>query len=276
LGGVNIQSPQNNLERKDKKEKYRPSNKKNKASLASSLLHVALIAGSISIFSNSITGHNAGVHFLPSLSISLDWVHFMAVSIWVGGLFYISSVLLAVMRTRVTTTITTTPTPTTSNSSDSLTRESRQSISDDEKSRSIFLYYLALLLPRFSLLATISLGVIGVSGLCMAWIHLHTLNSLFSTAYGNILIIKLSAALPLVFLGAYHQVRLHRSAVLVASVGQGRGRKCDVGRTMISGSGKESSTDNKVPVSQTFNNNNNHGVISTTGIITTHLKIKEK
>lgn len=177
----------------------------------------------------------------------------MAVSIWVGGLFYISSVLITAMRTRATTTTTTV----TSSSSD------RMTISDDEKSRSIFLYYLALLLPRFSLLATISLGVIGVSGLYMAWINLHSLNSLFSTAYGNILTIKLSAVFPLVLLGAYHQLRLHRSAVLVASLGQGRGRIGGAGSTSSrsddtatsSGSGKDLRNDNNVPVSQTFSNN---------------------
>lgn len=53
-------------------------------------LYIALIAGSVSILANSMTSHNAAVTFLPALSISLDWVHFMAVSIWVGGLFYIS------------------------------------------------------------------------------------------------------------------------------------------------------------------------------------------
>ena len=98
-----------------------------------------------------------------------------------------SSVLLSAIKSRATTI--TTPT-------------SDDNLSNTEKSQSIFVYYLALLLPRFSVLATISLGVIGVSGLYMAWIRLHSLNSLFSSAYGNILIIKLSVALPLVLLGA--------------------------------------------------------------------------
>jgi methionine-rich copper-binding protein CopC len=68
-GSVDIESTQNNLER-EKEEEHKPYNKY-KTNLASSLLYVALIAGSISIFSNSITSHNAAVHFLPSLSISL-------------------------------------------------------------------------------------------------------------------------------------------------------------------------------------------------------------
>ena len=217
-GRVDRESLQKNLEREEGEE-HKPYNS-NRTNLASSLLYIALIAGSISIFSNSTTSHNAGVHFLPSLSISLDWVHFMAVSIWVGGLFYISAVLLTAIRARARTT-----TSRAAASADRMTREATEPISNSDKSRSIVLYYLALLLPRFSLLATISLGVIGVTGLYMAWTQLHSFNALFSSSYGNILIIKLSAALPLVLLGAYHQLRLHRSAVLVASLAQGRGRR---------------------------------------------------
>ncbi|MGC1930187.1 MAG: copper resistance protein CopC, partial [Candidatus Nitrosopolaris sp.] len=176
-GNLDIEHTQNNIERKDKKEKehYPYNKKKNKTNLATSLLYVALIAGSISIFSNSITSHNAGVHFLPSLSISLDWLHFMAVSIWVGGLFYISSVLVTAIRSM--TTIANLGAST----SNRVTRLTSHPLPDSEKIRLIVIYYLALLLPRFSLLATISLGVIGVSGLYMAWIQLHSLNALFSS-----------------------------------------------------------------------------------------------
>jgi copper transport protein len=201
-----------------------------KTNLATPLLYVALIAGSISIFSNSITSHNAGVQFLPSLSISLDWLHFMAVSIWIGGLFYISTVLLSAIRSRAET-------HTISYAADNTTMAGNKTLSDKDKNRSIFVYYLALLLPRFSILATISLGVIGVSGLYMAWIQLHTLNSLFNSSYGDILIIKLSIALPLVLLGVYHQLRLHKNAVLVASIGKAGGGgvdKSNLGQAMTS------------------------------------------
>ena len=127
-----------------------------------------------------------------------------------GGLFYISTVLLSAIRSRTEThTIFYAPDNT---SSDNL--------SDTDKNRSVFVFYLSLLLPRFSILATISLGVIGVSGLYMAWIQLHSLDALFNSSYGNILIIKLLVALPLVLLGAYHQLKLHKNAVLVASLGK--------------------------------------------------------
>jgi hypothetical protein len=49
------------------------------------------------------------------------------------------------------------------------------------------------------------------------------LDSIFYTPYGNNLIIKLSAALPMVLLGAYHQVKLHGSILLMASIGSKKG-----------------------------------------------------
>ncbi|MFZ0220088.1 MAG: CopD family protein [Candidatus Nitrosopolaris sp.] len=232
---ANIGSHHNNPERLEAKQNVYKTNKTN---LSTSLLYVALIAGSISIFSNSITSHNAGVHFLPSLSISLDWLHFMGVSIWIGGLFYISTVLLSAIRSR---TVTHTIPSTTDNFT--MTGSSTDNLSNTDKNRSIFVYYLALLLPRFSLLATISLGVIGVSGLYMAWIQLHSLNALFNSSYGNILIIKLLIALPLVLLGVYHQLRLHKNAVLVASIGK-------AGRV-----GVDKSNLGEASISQTLHNN---------------------
>ena len=158
------------------------------------LLLTILVAGAASIFSNSMLSHNSAATFLPSVAVFADWLHFMAVSAWVGGLFYFAAVLLFAIK------------------------------SNEKKvgaSSAATAYHLSVILPRFSLIATASLGIIGVTGLYMAWIQLHTLDSLFYTQYGNNLIIKLSAALPMVLLGAYNQVKLHKNIVLLASVGRG-------------------------------------------------------
>ena len=152
----------------------------------SAILLAILVAGATSIFSNSMLSHNSAVTFLPSLAVFSDWLHFMAVSAWVGGLFYFSAVLLFAIK------------------------------SDNAGNTA---YNLSLILPRFSLLATTSLGIIGVTGVYMAWIQLHTLDSLFYTQYGINLMIKLSAALPMILLGAYHQVKVHKNIVLLASIG---------------------------------------------------------
>ena len=158
-----------------------------------------MVAGAIGIFANSITSHNSAVTFMPNLAISLDWLHFMAVSVWLGGLFYISTGLLTFAKNHIivdSIKIKRKSKDDLSNSSDLFKKNAATSITSsnnnnnenkDFSSKTKSDYFLALLLPKFSLLATISLGIIGVSGLYMAWIHLHELNSLFDTANGNIL-----------------------------------------------------------------------------------------
>lgn len=206
----------------------------------SSLLYLALIAGSVSIFANSATSHNAAVTFIPSLAVSLDWPHFMAISVWVGGLFYISTILLVAIKHRTVESVGGYESPKTKTV---LTAFSDHSTFITRKILTTH-YYLALLLPRFSLLATVSLGVIGISGIYMAWIQLNNPNAIFSTAYGNILTVKLAAALPLILLGGYHQIKLHKAVVSIASLGRNEPR--------------HGSPDNNLQVAQSFNNNNNN------------------
>jgi hypothetical protein len=56
----------------------------------------------------------------------------------------------------------------------------------------------------------------------MAWIQLHSFNELFYSTYGNVLIIKLAIALPVVLLGTYHQLRIHNFISEVANIGKSR------------------------------------------------------
>ncbi len=99
---------------------------------SSAILLAVLAAGAASIFSNSMLSHNSAASFLPSVAVFADWLHFMAVSAWIGGLFYLSAVLLL-------------------------------SIKNEKEGNSA--YHLSVILPRFSLIATASLGIIGVTGL---------------------------------------------------------------------------------------------------------------
>ncbi|MGE5635158.1 MAG: copper resistance CopC/CopD family protein [Deltaproteobacteria bacterium] len=186
--------------------------KKNDNLFSITLLSIAFTAGSISIFANSLTSHNAAVDFFPSIAVFLDWLHFMAISVWVGGLFYISTILLATIRDK-------TENDETIINSQKL-RMPNAIFSLNVKKRFIFHYYLALLLPRFSLVATLSLGIIGISGIYMAWINIHNFNFLFNSEYGSILIIKLISVIPLILLGGYHQLKLHDTIVKVASLGE--------------------------------------------------------
>ncbi|MBA3977613.1 MAG: CopD family protein [Nitrosopumilus sp.] len=64
------------------------------------------------------------------------------------------------------------------------------------------------LLMYFSFVAVVALTIIGITGLYLGLVHLQNINAIFNTSYGNILIIKLSLAFPLVFLGRYNQLKI--------------------------------------------------------------------
>jgi copper transport protein len=166
------------------------------------VLCTILICGSINIISNAIVSHNAAAEFLPWLAISADWFHVMAVSIWVGGLFYISLILVRAVRT----------------ASNNL-EYGRELDSADKQIIVRNSFSLALMLPYFSMIAVICLGVIGISGLYMAWIQLQSTDSLFDSLYGNILILKLCVIAPMIALGGYHQIKLHLVMVEIAQQG---------------------------------------------------------
>jgi copper transport protein len=178
-------------------------NKETVGPAAFPLLMVILVAGSLAIFSNSIVSHSAAAPFFPLVSAAVDWVHLMAVAVWIGGLFYIVTVLLYATHSK-------------SESMAARRKDLDQNNRNKQHLNRINSFYFALLLPYFSLIATASLGVIGVTGLYLAWLHLQVPDSLFETEYGNILIIKLAAILPLVVLGGYHQLRVHKSMMNVA------------------------------------------------------------
>jgi copper transport protein len=175
--------------------------------LSNSLLYIIMLAGAVSIFSNSMISHNTALSFLPSLAISLDWFHFMAVSIWLGGLFYISSILFMTIRLSIRKYG---------------NIDGSRSTSFDVRTVHDTSYFLALLLPYFSLIATISLGIIGITGLYMAWIHLHTAEAIFTSSYGNILTVKLLLILPMVILGGFHQIKLHGNLMTFANFKKGK------------------------------------------------------
>jgi len=192
--------------------------KKNRSSSQSILFGIAFVAGAICIFGNSMTSHNSAVNFIPSLAIFIDWMHLMAVSLWIGGLFYISVVLLHSLKASERLQR---PPQLFSTNEKNMQQElevGRAKTQDSAIKISPTTYYLALLLPRFSLIATISLGVIGISGIYMAWIQLHTFNELFNSAYGNVLIVKLAIALPVVLLGTYHQIRIHNFTTMISNI----------------------------------------------------------
>jgi uncharacterized membrane protein len=103
----------------------------------------------------------------------LDWGHMTGASVWIGGL-----VALAVLGATL-----------------------RLSAAESEG-------FWSAALRRFSVVATVCVGVMILTGLWTAWIHVGPPRLLFHTLYGETLLVKLILVLILVGLGAVNQLWL--------------------------------------------------------------------
>jgi copper transport protein len=181
------------IEQKNTQDKEQQNSKKQKLKILNIYIYFCIslsILGSINIFSNSIQSHNAAVNFFPSIAISVDWIHFMMVSIWLGGLFYIS---LNLSRLFI--------------KEKSLNFHYQSSIIYPQ-GVSISLQFYLITILRFSIIAVISLGIIFITGLYMGVLHLQQPSSLFNSTYGNTLIVKLLVVFSMAILGGYHHFRI--------------------------------------------------------------------
>jgi copper transport protein len=152
-----------------------------------SLLYLLLIPTSIFICINSIVSHSSSLQVWSLLGIITDFVHSMAVSIWIGGLMYVSYVFF----------------PRASNIATIISEKIHQFSSNPK-------LIIILSLAKFSLLATITIAIIGITGLSLAWLHIRTADELLISDYGRILIVKLAMAIAVVLLGVYHQFWIYR------------------------------------------------------------------
>ncbi len=168
-------------------------------------LMVIVIVSSINLFSNSMIGHSNALPFFPTLAISIDWIHFMAVSIWIGGVFYLSTILVKGLTFSIDDQY----------SENANTDNNNNSNKNDAMINSIKdSHNISILLMYFSFVAIVSLTIIGITGLYLGLIHLQSIDTILNTSYGNILIIKLSLAFPLIFLGRYNQHKIQNYAQL--------------------------------------------------------------
>jgi len=115
----------------------------------------------------SLTSH-AATEAHPVLPILADWLHLTGMSFWFGGLVFLLTSLRELQR--VTGTLRTRLT--------------------------------SLAVARFSVMALVSVGVIGVTGLYAAFLRVGTLDALETTLYGHILFLKQGFVAALLLLAA--------------------------------------------------------------------------
>lgn len=129
------------------------------------LAWIAPLAGSVALAGFTVASHASGKGLL---AIIADWAHLAAISVWIGGLVCLLLVLAGA------------------------------TLGDRPRlSRS--------LVPRFSMLAGIGLGIVIGTGLYSTWLHVPDLPALAFTRYGRALSLKLLLIVPLVALGALNR-----------------------------------------------------------------------
>ena len=75
-----------------------------------------------------------------------------------------------------------------------------------------------LTLAKFSLMATVTIAIIGITGLFLAWLHIRTADELLISDYGRILIVKLGIAAAVILMGVYHQFWIDRMLKFLNSI----------------------------------------------------------
>ena len=145
---------------------------------------LVLAIGLLLSLSTSLTSHNAAAtNYNPTINLLSDWIHVTAVGAWVGGLAYFAVAIYSITKLK--------------ESSGKLT---------------------AGLLRRFSSLAVTCVGIIGITGIYNLVVEVGSLTALFTTPYGEILLIKLAIFAPMIAFGAFNQF------VLFNKIGGGTSR----------------------------------------------------
>lgn len=117
----------------------------------------------------TLNSHSASVTENVALAIAADWLHLWGVMAWSGGLVTLAVILPA-----------------------SLAR-----LQGEDRWR-----LLAAVIPRFSVLAAISVALFGVTGLYEAFLHVGSVSALVETMHGKSLLTKTLLVSPALLLGA--------------------------------------------------------------------------
>ena len=131
----------------------------------------ALLLGGAALWTLSLVSHGAATVDIRSLAVAADFLHLAASAFWIGALFH----LLAGVRAL-----------------GNVPEETRRE-------------WLADLVPRFSVIAALSVAVIVVTGVFGGWAQV-TATEALATPYGANLIAKVALVIPLLFLGGMNLV----------------------------------------------------------------------
>jgi len=161
--------------------------RKNKGGrIQKSIIYGLLGVGLIALLTTSLIGHGAALN-PASVPILIDFVHNLAASLWIGGVIYLAFVVVP---------------------------EIKQAHKDEYIKASL----LSLLIPRFSTIPVVILGVIVITGPFLLYLLEPNLGLTLASLYGKALITKLILAGVMIGIGAYNQSIIHRDSLKMVAV----------------------------------------------------------
>jgi copper transport protein len=143
------------------------------------LLWAGVIVTALMMLALSLTGHARAAAAEYHFTVFSDWLHLVAAGFWVGGLFHLALVMTSV-------------------------------IFGLEGSKRLRVLERAI--PLFTRLAVASTVVIALTGVYNSWIHVDRLSALWSTPYGEALLVKIILFIVMVALGGVSTFVLHPKA----------------------------------------------------------------
>jgi copper transport protein len=155
---------------------------KDKGGMTSKPITYGLLGvGLVALLTTSLIGHGASLT-PASIPLMIDFTHNVAASLWIGGVIYLAFVLVPSIKQSQT----------------------------DQYSRASLL---SLLIPRFSIIPVVILGVIVITGPFLLYLIEPDLALTLASLYGKALIAKLVLAGAMIGIGAYNQYIIHRDSL---------------------------------------------------------------
>lgn len=138
---------------------------------------VGLVFAAGILFMISITSHAAAVTEIRAAAIFSDYLHLLAASVWAGDILYLTLIAPPVMKFQ------------------------RKQMGGKLVSALFCPASHITAIGRFSILATLSIGILFITGVYNSWVQVTSFQA-FDTPYGITLFIKLGLIVPLLLLGA--------------------------------------------------------------------------
>jgi copper transport protein len=142
-----------------------------------------LVVGIITLLTTSLMGHGAGIPTGTGIPITIDFVHNLASSVWIGGVIYLALVVVPKLR-----------------QDENMDTRSRTSI-------------LTIIIPRFSTIPVLVMGILVITGPFLLYLLEDDLDMTLASLYGKALLAKLIIAAIVLAIGGYNQKIIHKNAL---------------------------------------------------------------